>query len=188
MADDLSLIQKIKQDQDEDCLKELIARHSGIYTQMVNQTISDQSNVIKSDILDEKDLFIYEKALKYDSSRDIKFSTYLGNETRWKCLNIHNKTKKYEYSDIAAQAENLVEKDAFENLERKELIDRIFDFAEKSPDERVRKIIQMRYKDCDKNKLTPWKTIAKKLKLSIQGCINIHKRFIKEIKKNINYD
>lgn len=188
MADDLSLIEKIKQDQDENSLKELIARHSGIYTQMVNQTISDQSNVNKYDILEEKDWFIYEKALKYDPSRKIKFSTYLGNEIRWKCLNKHNKAKKYEYSEIENHSEDFVQEDHLKEFQRQEILEKIFNLAEQNPDWRVRKIVQMRYKDCKKNKLTPWKKIAKQLKLSIQGCINIHKRFIKDVRKNLNYD
>lgn len=188
MADDLSLIQKIKEDQDEECLKELISRHSGIYLQIVNQTISDQSNVCKTDIMDEKDLFIYEKALKYDPNRNIKFSTYLGNEIRWKCLNIHNKAKKYEYCDVGSQEEHLIDKDYLLEFSKLEIINLIFDKAEKSEDARVRKIIQMRYKDGVRNKLTPWKKIAKKLKLSIQGCINIHEKFIKEIKKEFKHD
>lgn len=188
MADDLSLIQKIKEDQDEDCLKELISRHSGIYLQIVNQTISDQSNVCKTDIMDEKDLFIYEKALKYDPNRNIKFSTYLGNEIRWKCLNIHNKAKKYEYCDVGSQEEHLLDRDYLLEFANSEIINLIFERAEKNEDPRVRKIIHMRYKDGVRNKLTPWKKIAKKMNLSIQGCINIHKKFIKEIKKEFKYD
>jgi DNA-directed RNA polymerase specialized sigma subunit len=112
----------------------------------------------------------------------------LGNEVRWKCLNIHNKAKKYEYSDISQHSETLVEKDSFQEIHKKEILDRIFKLAEEYPDVRVRKIFEMRYKNGNKNKLTPWKKIAKKLKLSIQGCINIHSRFIKEIRKNISYD
>ena len=34
-------------------------------------------------------------------------------------------------------------------------------------------------------KLTPWKKIAKKLDLSIQGCINIHNKHLTEIKKYV---
>jgi hypothetical protein len=41
----------------------------------------------------------------------------------------------------------------------------------------------MRY--ADKKKLTPWKKIAKKLDLSIQGCINIHNNFLNKIKKYV---
>lgn len=186
MADDLSLIQEIKKSNDENCIKELIAKHSGIYLQIVNQTISDKSNVNKNDIIDDKNLFIYQKALKFDPNRNIKFSTYLGNEIKWKCLNVHNKAKKYEYCDVGDEAEHLVDKDYIKEYIDFETINLIYEMAEKNPDHRVRKIIQMRYKDCKSNKLTPWKKIAKKLKLSIQGCINIHKRFIKEIKHELN--
>jgi DNA-directed RNA polymerase specialized sigma subunit len=186
MADDLSLIEQIKVSNNESCLKELIAKHSGIYLQIVNQTISDKSNVNKNDIFDDKDLFIYEKALKFDPNRNIKFSTYLGNEIKWKCLNIHNKAKKYEYCDVGDQSEHLVDKDYTKEYLDRESISLIYEKADKFPDSRVRKIIQMRYRDCNKNKLTPWKRIAKKLKLSIQGCINIHNRFIKEVKYELN--
>jgi hypothetical protein len=41
----------------------------------------------------------------------------------------------------------------------------------------------MRYKD--NKKLTPWKKIAKKLDLSIQGCINIHNKHLNQIKKYV---
>jgi len=181
MADDASLIREIKERGSESCLKELIARHSGIYLQMVNQTISPQSNVCKGDIVDDKDFFIYQKALTFDPTRNIKFSTYLGNEIKWKCLNLHNKSSRYDYCDIADQAENLVEPDYSQQLEDKETIAIIFERAENHPDERVRNIIRIRYKECERNKLTPWKNIAAQLKLSIQGCINIHKRFIKEL-------
>lgn len=186
MADDLSLIQEIQRNNNENCLKELIAKHSGIYLQIVNQTISDQSNVNKNDIIDDKDLFIYQKALNFDPNRNMKFSTYLGNEIKWKCLNVHNKVKKYEYCDIADQSENLIDKDYAQEFAKSESISLIFQKAEEFPDERVRKIMKMRYKDCNGNKPTAWKKIAKKLKLSIQGCINIHNRFIKKIKQELN--
>lgn len=186
MADDLSLIEEIKVNNNESCLKELIAKHSGIYLQIVNQTISDQSNVNKNDIIDDKDLFIYEKALNFDPHRNIKFSTYLGNEIKWKCLNIYNKAKKYEYCDVSDQSENLVDKDYVKEYLDNETVSLIYEKADKYHDPRVRKIIQIRYRDCKKNKLTPWKKIAKKLKLSIQGCINIHNRFIREIKNELN--
>ena len=188
MADDLSLIEIIKQDIDESCLKELIARHSGIYLQIVNQTISDQTNVNKNDIIDEKDYSIYQAALEFDPNKEIKFSTYLGNHIRWRCLNIYNKSKKYEYCDISSQSESLVDKDRIKDFCDDEILKMIFDLADKNEDPRVRKIVEMRYKDCTRYKLTPWKQIAKVLNLSIQGCINIHARFIKETKKQFKYD
>jgi DNA-directed RNA polymerase specialized sigma subunit len=56
----------------------------------------------------------------------------------------------------------------------------------KEKDERVKKIIDLRY-EVDNNKLTPWRKIAKELDMSIQGCINIHNRFINKVKKEGNY-
>ena len=53
-------------------------------------------------------------------------------------------------------------------------------------DERVKKIIDMRYGSCD-NKVTPWRFIAEELEMSIQGCINVHNRFINKVKKEGNY-
>ena len=56
----------------------------------------------------------------------------------------------------------------------------------KEKDLRVKKIVDMRY-NVDNNKLTPWKIIAQELDMSIQGCINIHNRFIDKVKKEVNY-
>jgi hypothetical protein len=66
-------------------------------------------------------------------------------------------------------------------MEDVENLKNIFKIVGKSNDTRVQKIFKMRYSG--KNKLTPWKKIAKKLDLSIQGCINIHNKYLEEIKK-----
>jgi len=55
----------------------------------------------------------------------------------------------------------------------------------KESDERVKKIIDIRY-NSDNIKLIPWRVIADELKLSIQGCINIHDRFIAKVQKELN--
>jgi len=57
---------------------------------------------------------------------------------------------------------------------------------EKESDDRVKKIVDMRYGSSN-NKLTPWRAIADNLDLSIQGCINIHNKFINKVKSEINY-
>jgi len=57
---------------------------------------------------------------------------------------------------------------------------------EEEKDERVKKIVDMRYGGVN-NKLTPWRFIAKELDMSIQGCINIHNKFINKVKKEGKY-
>ena len=68
-------------------------------------------------------------------------------------------------------------------IEEKENLNRVYKAIKDIKDPRVEKIFTMRYKD--NKKLTPWKKIAKKLDLSIQGCINIHNKHLNQIKKHV---
>jgi DNA-directed RNA polymerase specialized sigma subunit len=187
MESDLSLINKIKNNNDEWSLLELINRHSGIYTSMVEKFAKGSSYAIdRGLIMDEKDYTIYSSALKFDPDRSTKFSTYLANETKWKCLNILNKFKKNKEFSIHDEL-NFVEPCCDNFLDELNKYEALKDFKKilnEEKDERLKKIIDMRYY-MSNNKLTPWKKIAKELNLSIQGCINIHNKFINNIKKQI---
>ena len=182
MEEDIHLINKVKEDQDANSLKELINRHSGIYVEMVNKYLPNSfDGVNKDDVMDEKDFSIYDAAINFDETKNTKFSTYIGNLTRWKCLNIYNKNTKY----VKIEMNESVEKKIFCDsqigfLEQQENLNKIFSVIEKLDDSRVKTIFKMRY-GSDK-KLTPWKNIAKKLDLSIQGCINIHNKHLEKIK------
>ena len=120
---DSDLIQNIKNAKNvEESLLELIDRHSGIYLEMVNSFLKNCNNdSLKNDIVCEKDLIIYNSALKYDSSKGTKFSTFLGNEAKWTCLNASNKNKKFlELTDQnfdfhTLKEEKEIEKDDFKN-------------------------------------------------------------------------
>ena len=74
---DSDLIENIKTSKNvEESLLELIDRHSGIYLEMVNSFLRNCNNdSLKNDVVSEKDLIIYNSALKYDSSKGTKFST-----------------------------------------------------------------------------------------------------------------
>ena len=75
------------------------------------------------------------------------------------------------------------EEPGIKSIEYEEEIKNVIHVISKIKDDRVRKIFKMRY--CSDKKLTPWKKIAKKLDLSIQGCINIHNKHLTEIKKYV---
>ena len=186
---DLTLISNIQTENDEESLVELINRHSGIYHSMVNHFLSHPSHSTdKSQVVSEKDSTIYSSALNYDPDRNTKFSTHLANQTKWKCLNILNKRKKSKEFFID---ENTNYKEPFcdsfiKDINKEEAICLFKKCLEKEKDPRVGKIVDMRY-NVDNNKLTPWRKIAKELDMSIQGCINIHNRFINKVKKEGNY-
>tara|TARA_R100001443_G_C3348434_1_gene176252 strand:- start:802 stop:1410 length:609 start_codon:yes stop_codon:yes gene_type:complete len=186
---DLTLINKIKQENDEVSLLELINRHSGIYHTMVNHFMSHPQNQLeKSELAEDKDSIIYSSAMNYDPMRKTKFSTHLANQTKWKCLNVLNKknrTKEFFIDD----SENYLEPscDSFiPEINKEEAFSLFEGYLKKEKDQRVKKIIDMRYNG-PHNKLTPWRIIAEELDMSIQGCINIHNRFINKIKLQTKY-
>lgn len=187
MESDLSLINKIKSENDENCLVELIERHSGIYIYIVDQFSKNHNPLLdKNLILEDKDYVIYKSALNYNPKINVKFSTYLANEARWKCLNHINKKKKKKESSVDdLEFEFSSEETPFTEALKFEGYNILQKMIKKESDERVKKIIDIRY-NSDNIKLIPWRVIADELKLSIQGCINIHDRFIAKVQKELN--
>ena len=187
---DLTLICKIQEDNtDQESLIALVDRHSGIFHTMVNHFMSSpQCALDKTQIVEDKEMTIYESALNYDPSRNTKFSTHLANQTKWKCLNALNKKKKNkecfiddENSYIEPSCDSFIK-----DINKEEALSVFEKCLKTEEDDRVKKIVDMRYGSYN-NKLTPWRFIAKKLDLSIQGCINIHNKFINKVKKEGNY-
>ena len=186
---DYTLISNIQETNDENSLLEIIDRHSGIFHTMVNQFMSHpHCSVDKNQLVGEKDSTIYSAALNYDPTRKTKFSTHLANQTKWKCLNILNKKKKNRevyIEGIKSYIEPACESFARE-IDKEEAFSLFKKCLDREKDERVKKIVDLRY-GVDNNKLTPWRKIAEELDMSIQGCINIHNRFINKVKKEGNY-
>ena len=184
---DLTLIEKLQDRKDEDSLLQLIERHSGIYHSMVNHFMSHPQNALDKDqMVNEKDATIYSAAMNYDPNRKTKFSTHLANQTKWKCLNLLNKNKRMKQFFID-EDENHFEPSCesfIADLTRGEVLSVFETCLKKEKDERVKKIVDVRYGRTD-NKLTPWRVISEELEMSIQGCINIHNRFIEKVKRYI---
>ena len=183
MESDLSLINKIKDSGDDDCLVELINRHSGIYIYIVDKYTKHNGQAINRDsILDDKDYTIYQSALSYNPDKNSKFSTFLANQTKWKCLNAIYDLKSRKLSSLDKIYSKVSEEDdSHVMLSKMEAYDIFNDMLEKERDKRVKKIIDIRYNTTN-NRLVPWRKASEELKLSIQGCINIHNRFIKKVK------
>ena len=185
MEDDIELIENVIKHNDVLSLKKIISRHSGIYIDMVKKYIPNTSDgLYQEDLLEEKDSSIYAAILNYDKTKKAKFSTYLGNITKWKCLNLYNRNIKFKHEAISNSNTPKLSCDSnIEEIEEKENLERIFTLIEESKDSRIKNIFKMRYQSG--KKVTPWKKIAKKLDLSIQGCINIHNNYLQEVKKYV---
>jgi len=183
--EDFQLVENIKKNKKtEDSLQELIGRHTGIYLDIVNKYTQNGNLTNKLDLIDEKDYNIYQAALKYKSDRGTKFPTFLGNETKWICLNKYNKKKKEPQISIddIREIDILNTKNEKINKEDLEVFSEAIKFSKKHEDKRVEKIFEMRYITGEKNKVMPWKKISEELNMSIQGCINIHNSAVEKFK------
>ena len=191
--DDLTLVENIQNDIDvEESLRLLVERHSGIYIEMVNSYASPNSRFIDyEDLISDKEYKIYDAAKKFDKDRGAKFSTYLGNETKWMCLNIYNRNKRRPacHSDYL---ENLsLEEETFDTISdsiKQDLFNKVLDVIKEHPDKLVERIFEMRYVEGSKNKLMSWKKIGDAMNLSIQGCINIHNSAVKNFQEQLAKD
>ncbi len=210
---DIDLVYSLKKDNHtQDCLYELINRHSGIFYDMVNHyTVCYKNSYHREEMLEDIEFLFYKACLRYEEGKGAKFSTFLGNETKWHCLNFYNKNKKYNnnyYEDTTSLDQSQASKLFQENSDTQtpkeielspKIVEKIFSILESHPDQRVLEIFKLRYLDplgkgLDKdnfkakkrlNKLTPWKLVGKKLNLSIQGCINIHNQALPYIRKKL---
>ena len=157
-------------------------RHSGIFYKMAHKYISKKFKEKKLDFLRDKNYYIYLVILDFDETKQTKFSTYLGNRIKWMCMNDYNKT--------ISNFEVNCNEDVFKNYEEKSqtdyssIIDAI-NVLKKQKDTRVFRIFQLRYLEGKKNNLMPWKDVCQdnQVQLSVQGCINVHNKFINKIRK-----
>ena len=193
LQSDLNLINNIKSGKDVNrALLELIQRHSGIYVNMIEAFAAKTSNYINyTELIEEKDYYIYKSVLKFNPRKGAKFSTHLGNETRWMCLNLYNKNKKNN-ENLANAIKNqdpilnpLDTREEQKKRESQEILDKVMKIVDTVPDKRIKEIFLLRYVEGKGNKVMPWKAISKTVGLSIQGCINAHNSMLKNIKEII---
>lgn len=176
---DIELINKVKKESNSDALKELENRHTGIFNQMIKKYYKHliDFGANPDDLINDKLFVIYKSALNFNPDKNVKFSTWLGNQARYYCLNCINKqnnTISMDNINIKNIIENnqiKYEKDISIN---KENSDMIFSILNRIKDDRISKIFKLRY--FSTKKLMSWSKISKKLKISTQTAINLHNK------------
>jgi RNA polymerase sigma factor (sigma-70 family) len=181
------LIKKIKKDNCSDSLKELENMHGGLCVKIIKKYLNqlNDKNFSIEDMLKDKVYVVYQSALSFDPKRNIKYSTWLGNQIRYFCLNTLNKNKNNLCLDNE-KIKYLVEKKQIEESNTQmdqSKLDYIFDIIHNMKDKRIEKIFKMRY--FDSKKLKAWNEIGKKLHISTQTAINIHNKALEFLNKKI---
>lgn len=183
---DLQLIKKIKDNNCEESLIELLSRHQGLCNKMLQKYcgICLSLGVSLNDLNTDKLLIVYKSAKNFDFDKKTKFSTWLANQIRYHCLNTLNKVSK----DVSMENESIkyiTEKNQKLITDKantdQEKIDFILNIISQMSDSRITQIFELRY-FC-KEKTNSWYKIGKKMKISTQTAINIHDKAITFLNK-----
>ena len=185
---DTELIKEIREKNSNEAFIELSARHSGIFISMVQKFGGYLTPAQKSDFIDSKDFHIHEIVKEYDENKS-KFSTYLGQTTKYLCLNQGNKNMKFNTSpldevEFKAEDNSVLPDEACINHET---FEKIIDVIDNHKDERVKTLFHERYFNPNNNKIKTWRQVAKVVGLSVQGCIDLHDSVITNLQRRINY-
>ena len=140
----------------------------------------------KNDLLEDKHFVVFKSINSYLPNKNTKFSTWLGNCTRYHCLNFINSNGKYVSTEdeiIKSRIDSKVkesyadERDGITNSEY------IFNILYQLKDKRIAEVFRLRYfKDFGDQKKPTWSRIAKEINTSTQTAINLHHRGQKILK------
>lgn len=191
---DQELIDKVKKYNCSDSLNELAKRHQGIFCKMAHKYANMCAKNYQScsglgiqDFLDNQLFITYQAICDYDPDRNTKFVTWLGNKTRFYCLNTIAKQSRY-ISPESDTADKVSDFKTFEDSQQGSDYsmesEYVLEILNKLKDKRVKRVIELRYFSEDKQDRI-FSSIAKKLEMSTQGVINMHDNFIKFMQTKI---
>lgn len=89
---DIELVNRVKNENDSAALAELTNRHSGIYVKIASKYSGVSDKISLEELKEDKQYNIYEWIIKYDETKGMKLGTYIGQRTKFMCLNMLNNT------------------------------------------------------------------------------------------------
>ena len=171
-SEDLELIKKVQEFGDNNAMSQLISTHSGVFETCLKQSLSSDYDVFKNEIHEDKNFYLYKWAMNYDPSKNMKYPTWVGQNVKWMCMNIINRScpwKSLEEGSFDCSYEQQIE-----DIEQMAL-DELANLAKSYPDERVLAIIEGRY---FQTKPKPWYKLSAELKTSQISLTKLHDKFI----------
>jgi hypothetical protein len=171
-SQDLELIKKVQETGDNGAMKVLLQTHSGVFEQCLKESLTSDYEVFKNEIHEDKDYYMYKWAMNYDPSKNMKYPTWVGQNVKWMCMNIVNRSRPWE--SLEEGSFDCSYEQEVENIEQLAL-DELSNLAKTYPDERVLAIIEGRY---FQTKPKPWKKLSAELKTSQLLLTNLHDKFI----------
>lgn len=181
--EDIDLIKNVKSQNCSNSLVELVERHSGMCF-MIGKKYAHSCGIDLNDLNDNRYWLIFNALSTYDINKGSKFSTWLGNQIRFFCLNYKNKNNK-----IIATEDKILEFMINENSNKrrdnkKEILDTIKDLFSQITDPNTKNAIYYRY-FYNKDRILNYSEVAEILKVTPQTVLNWHNKFIRLAKKKL---
>lgn len=180
---DEKLIKNIKLKNCSNSLIELTNRHSGMCFSIGKKYVNN-CGLDLNDLNDNRYWIIYTAAQSFNNKKGSKFSTWLGNQVRFFCLNYKNKNKKLlQIEDVTLDYihnKNYTDN----NTNKKEALDTIIDLFNQITDPNTKNAIYYRY-FYNKERILNYSEIAEILKVTPQTVLNWHNKFISLVKKKL---
>jgi RNA polymerase sigma factor (sigma-70 family) len=173
----------------DESLLELIDRHTPLFYKISQKyfpfAFKGGSSQTVDDIIGSSQSLIYESILEFRQNRKVKYSTWLGNFVRYKCLNYLNKNSRLIDADEEMLNYFFIKKSLEEYNKSHQSEDHVFvnNLIKQFKDERMKKVFHLRYFSGEK-KMT-WVTIGGELNVSAQTAINLHNKGKTIIRKKL---
>lgn len=181
---DVELVNRIRDEGAAQALRsqafaELADRHTGIYVKIASQYSGFSDKINLAELKDDKQYNMYQWIIKYDADRNMKVGTYIGEMTKYLCLDLLSKTTPHipidETKDhmAAAPLEQRTTEQEIETLEQKTSIS--------SPE--FWAIFRARHSG---EKPKSWRSIGQEMDMTHEWARQIYYRYIPKVQEKIN--
>jgi RNA polymerase sigma factor (sigma-70 family) len=184
LVKDESLIKKIINKQCSKSLQELVDRHSGMIFN-IGKKYCNSCSLDISELNDNRYWIVFNAAKSFNATKGSKFSTWLGNQVRFFCLNYKNKNSKLipiENEQLEFFINNFSKSDEKKN--QKEVINNITDLFNQISDPNTKNAIYYRY-FYNKERILNYSEVAEILNVTPQTVLNWHNKFVRFAKKKL---
>jgi len=182
-VEDNKLIDNVKLNNCSNSLNELVKRHSGMCFS-IGKKYATSCGLDLQDINENRYWIVFNALNSYNQEKGSKFSTWLGNQIRFFCLNFKNKNAKLVATDDKILEFFINEKNQSVKVNQKETVETIIDLFNQISDPNTKNAIYYRY-FYNKDRILNYSEIAKILKVTPQTVLNWHNKFIKFAKKKL---
>ena len=165
------LIRMVKNDQSSEAFTEICRRYQDIFYKICHRYDNkmEQNGIHLPDIYEEMNATIFHCVNTYDKRKGARLGSWIGNFARYLCLNSMKSRRAYECVDPSDLDKKLEVKQNIDILHNEEIkndkIQTIKDIIDKLKDEKIAKVLSLRYLSDKKMK---WENIAKLLGVSLR--------------------